>query len=168
MFSVWKIAKQKYSCFWWKLLWGKNCSTTNRSAGFIPSNTQMFSELYSEFSAKIRVTHAKFFLSKREKNRKQERVHIIIKNHLGLMCSKSVWERLPNISDVFPSPADRPYFSPIPVTSSVVHLHPSLGSLCTLCLHFLMTPSIMSRSLISHVQNTVPTIFSLWLSSSHF
>lgn len=67
-----------------KVTFGKNWNTTNRNAGFIPSNVLMFSELHDEFASKIRMTAPCFSLCK-DKNRKQERVHIIIKNLSGLM-----------------------------------------------------------------------------------
>lgn len=54
-----------------KVSLGKNWRATNNSAGFIPPRVLMFSELCNEFSAKTRMTHSKFFSTKRKENKRE-------------------------------------------------------------------------------------------------
>lgn len=129
-----------------KVSQGKNWRTTNSSTGFIPPRVPMFSELCNEFSAKIRMTHSKFFSSKRrKKKRKQEKVHINIKTLFGLVsmlnASKHFWCFYLAIfvclfvfgfSHIFFYNSCSPYFVAIPVISPTsALLLPSLASLST-------------------------------------
>lgn len=59
-----------------KVSLGKNWRTINSSTGFIPPRVLMFSELCNEFSAKIRMTHSKFFYAKRKEKKTRESTKI--------------------------------------------------------------------------------------------
>lgn len=123
---------------------GEKWRTTNSSTGFIPPRVPMFSELCNEFSAKIRMTHSKFFSTKRKKKRKQESPHKY-KDSLWfgeyVKCFHTFLMFLPwyycflwvfGFSHIFFYNSCSLYLPPIPVIShSAAHLLPSLASLST-------------------------------------
>lgn len=151
---------------------GKNWRTTNSSTGFIPPRVPMFSELCNEFSAKIRMTHSKFFSSKRRKKKKTRESPHKYKDSLWfgeyVKRFQTFLMFLPcyfclfvfGFSHIFFYNSCSPYFVAIPVISP--------SSLSGLSEHLMLSDSNdhFNKEQKSYLTGPVSTIFSLWSSNS--